>query len=249
MNYQEIRAALNARYAPPGWALLPEVTNATGAGARGQCDFVAVGLWPSRGLEVIGIEVKCSRGDWLRELKRPAKAERFFDKCNRWYLAVADRAIVKDGELPTGWGLLVPRGASLVAAVDVPARETMPDRRFWVALIRRASEWSPGERMIAEARKAGAAEGEANVQQRIEWAVRGLRSEQANLIEAVKRFEEASGVSIGTKWTAGDTGKAVRLVRETGIPGIVERARATAEACHAAAARIDAAVNGAGAGE
>lgn len=55
-----------------------------------------------------GFEVKVSRSDWLRELKAPSKSVAISSYCDYWWLAVSGPDIVKPGELPPEWGLLVP---------------------------------------------------------------------------------------------------------------------------------------------
>lgn len=68
-------------------------------------DFLAQDLWDAKGLLLHGHEVKVSRSDWLRELADPDKAESIKRYCDRWWLVVPDRRIVRD-DLPPGWGLL-----------------------------------------------------------------------------------------------------------------------------------------------
>ena len=61
-------ALLALRYAPPAYAFFEEVRAQTGYAAGGSADGLALSLWPSRGIELHGFEVKVSRSDWLREL-------------------------------------------------------------------------------------------------------------------------------------------------------------------------------------
>ena len=68
-------------------------------------DFVAQDTWEAQGLQMHGHEVKVSRSDWLTELADPAKAAAVKRYCDRWWLVVPDRTIVRD-DLPDGWGLL-----------------------------------------------------------------------------------------------------------------------------------------------
>ena len=68
-------------------------------------DFVAQDMWEAKGLILHGHEVKVSRSDWLTELADPSKAEAIKRYCDRWWLVVPDRSIVRD-DLPEGWGLL-----------------------------------------------------------------------------------------------------------------------------------------------
>lgn len=83
-------------------------------------------LWGSR-QSVHGFEVKVSRSDWLTELRDPEKAEAWARYCHYFWLVAASKDIVRD-DLPEGWGLLVPHGASL-RVVRKPVRrdpEAMP---------------------------------------------------------------------------------------------------------------------------
>src|SRR4051812_18306594 len=74
---RDLVAALERRVPRPEYVLLEQVRGATGIteGADRSADAIAMSVWPSRGLELHGFEVKVSRGDWLRELREPAKAE------------------------------------------------------------------------------------------------------------------------------------------------------------------------------
>lgn len=108
---QDMIDALCRRYAFQAgngsrYACASHVRSAAGFDARRTCDFMALDLWPSKGLHLIGHEIKCSRSDWLRELKDPTKAEEFTRYCDRWYVVVPDPDIVRPNELPDGWGML-----------------------------------------------------------------------------------------------------------------------------------------------
>lgn len=118
-----------------------EVADKPGFGGRGFADAVAVGFWPSRGLHVRGFECKVSRSDWLRELAKPDKAERFASLCHEWWV-VTTPGVVKEGELPGGWGLLEKRGDSLRVVAQAERR---PDTHvvpwgFSVCIMRRLHE-------------------------------------------------------------------------------------------------------------
>jgi hypothetical protein len=56
---------------------------------------------------VLGFEVKCSRADWLAELRKPQKHAHWMGYCHEWYLVASERDIVRD-DLPPLWGLMVP---------------------------------------------------------------------------------------------------------------------------------------------
>lgn len=137
-----LKSALRARYAEPEWAIFFEVADSTGHRASGgYADAVAMGLYPSRGLEVQGFEIKVSRADWRRELKKPHKAEPVFRYCDRWWLVTVP-GVVKDGELPPTWGLLeIRKDGKLTPAVPAPTLTAAPiDKTFTAALLRRAGQ-------------------------------------------------------------------------------------------------------------
>lgn len=115
---------LNNRYATSNgnglrYARAEHVRVTAGFGARRICDYMALDLWPGgygtkrTGPMLHGHEVKVSRSDWLTELRDPEKAEAFRRYCDFWWLVVSEKSIVKVGELPIGWGLMVATGDSV----------------------------------------------------------------------------------------------------------------------------------------
>lgn len=92
----------------PRYVYADHVRSHAGFDARRTADFIAMDLWPSKGLALHGHEVKVSRADWLTELKQPDKAAEFIPYMDYWWLVVSDARIVHQGELPDGWGLLSP---------------------------------------------------------------------------------------------------------------------------------------------
>lgn len=92
-----------------GHVLLCNVGNGAGHGNDGYADAIAMQTWPSKGLSIIGFEVKASRSDWLKELDSPEKNKEWQFTCHQWYI-VAAKGIVKLEELPPSWGLMVPSG-------------------------------------------------------------------------------------------------------------------------------------------
>ena len=105
-------ARLRAYLPRDEWAVARNVPNAAGFDGTRRADAVAMALWPSRGLELNGYEIKVSRSDWRREIDGDAaKAEAVAKYCSRWWI-VAPAGIVPVGELPDGWGLLESDGAA-----------------------------------------------------------------------------------------------------------------------------------------
>lgn len=89
------------------WIVAEKVRSSVGFAERNRlrtADAIAIDTWESKGLELHGFEVKCSRSDWLTELKTPEKSEPFRKFCDRWWLVTSSKDIVKPGELPHGWG-------------------------------------------------------------------------------------------------------------------------------------------------
>lgn len=112
------------------WSRAEHVRVTAGHDAARTCDYMAIDLWPGVGAgsgpKLHGHEVKVSRSDWLTELKDPSKAEAFAKYCDFWWLVSGDKSIVRDGELPRGWGLMVPHGTGLRIAVS-PATRPWPE--------------------------------------------------------------------------------------------------------------------------
>ncbi len=192
-----VHAAIAKRFCAPEYATFFEVGDATGGRHSRWADAVSMGIWPSRGLDLSGFEVKVSRSDWLREKADPTKSapvQRFMD---RWWVAVSDEKIVQDGELPPTWGLMVLQGGKLVTKVKAPDLTPEPvTRPFLAALLRRSTEntvpKSALDAMVAERSK----EIETRVSERRDREVKQLRSERDTLLQTVAAFEKASGVSI-----------------------------------------------------
>lgn len=118
-----------------GAVYLTEVTAPGHSGRR--ADAVHIGLWHSRGAGTVEVcELKVSRADWLKELKEPKKAEAWWPYCHHFWLVVPREGIVKDGELPKGWGLMMPSPRGRRFKVVVKPEERKPeDFRLTVPLM------------------------------------------------------------------------------------------------------------------
>lgn len=212
LSTAQVRERLRAKFPPDQYAMLQEVRDAAGFGASRNADVIMVGLWPSRGCLIEGMEIKVSRSDWLRELKKPQKAEAFFEFCDRWWVVVSSADIVRPGELPPTWGLMVARGKGIRVDVEAPALTPKPvDRSLLAAMLKRATSTS----MKAPEIQAEIARRVAEAEQRASAREEMNRSRAAAKLEylerAVRDFEAASGVKIET-YQAGDIGRAVKAV-------------------------------------
>lgn len=226
-----LRAALREKFPLPEYALFFEVADSTGARTSRTADAVAMSCWPSRGLELIGFELKASRSDWTREKADPAKAEAICRYCDRWYLVIGDRKIVKPGELPATWGLIAPKGQKLVIATEAPKLNPAPvDRDFLAALLRNAVSRSPAEEQmaaaVARARSEAYADGRKSASGQHESKIRSLEAEVGKLRGAIAEFEQHSGISMGYSFgRPGAIGEAVRFVLNGGLKNLERTAR------------------------
>lgn len=207
----DIRAAVREHYGDSA-AVFDEVAN--GSGTRREhrrADCVAMGLWPSRGLYLSGVEIKISRADWLNELKRPAKAESIARYCDFWWLAVADDTIVREGELPANWGLMVLAGGRL--KIVAQARKLDPeslDRGFIAALLRRAAEAQ--DAVVGQAISAAYQRGLDAAPEMVRHR-EPAEAELKRLKEGVAEFETKSGLKI-TAYDGPQLGEAVAKLRK-----------------------------------
>lgn len=203
---------LRARYGGNAWGLLEHVRNGTGFQKDARTiDAIAMSLWPSRGLHLHAFELKVSRGDWLRELKDPAKAEDIRRFCEFWWVVTAPGVVVPD-EVPKTWGLLEVKGKALRAVVDAPEQPAeAPDRLFLGALFRKLVEGAAGADVIrkerAEAYEEGKTDGRDQNKRDLEYETE--KRERAEAI--VEEFEGKTGLSF--RWDPpADVIQAVQMV-------------------------------------
>lgn len=141
LSSSDIRLGMSKRWAAPEYAIMWEVSNATGGGAKRYADAVIMSLWPSRGLELHGVEIKISRSDWKREAADPRKAEAIARFCDRWYVHTAPGVVDDLSDLPPAWGLREFDGKSWKTIREASKNEPEPmSRSFLAALLRRADD-------------------------------------------------------------------------------------------------------------
>lgn len=141
MKTDELIKLLSAQWQPPSRAFIPEFRCGTGYSRESRADAIAMDLWPSHGMDIVGFELKVSRADWLRELKQPNKADPIKQFCDRWYVVAANASIVKYAhELPEGWGLIFAEEGKLITMIEAKKLEPKPfDKPIIAALMRRAT--------------------------------------------------------------------------------------------------------------
>lgn len=174
-----VLALLERRYPPPEYAFFRHAASGTGRHKERTADAIAMNLYPSRGLEVHGFEVKVSAGDLRRELKEPDKAESFVRWCDRWWIvAPADALPLALAGIPPTWGVLEVRKSTIRMVRDAPklAPEAL-DRPFIAALARNMAKHKPGEAEIKAQVAVRVAELETELGARTHKAVTDLEEE------------------------------------------------------------------------
>ena len=192
-----LRTLLRRRYsvADGEWIIMEEVAAKPAGG--GFADAVAMNTWRSRGYAVHGFELKISRGDWLRELKNPGKAEPVFRYCDRWYL-VSEPNVVKPGELPATWGHLERRGGSLHVATEAPKLQPeVVSREFFASMMRRAHSdlISLADRRHRDALEALRRQHREDTDRRIAEGIARGTGELEALRGQIAKFTEETGLS------------------------------------------------------
>jgi len=210
MSTPLLREALRKRYAFPEWVLMEEVRDAAGFSGKRSADGIAMGMWPSRGLEIHGIEVKAYRGDWLRELKDPAKADVISSYCDRWWIVAAPNVVNID-ELPVAWGLLELRGQSLKALKEAPRNENVRplNRHFVAAMMRRVGQIDA--EMVRRAVDAETARMRKQADEHVKYEVERRTKRLAEVEKHCAGIKQACGIDLMSYYV--DTEKAGAAIR------------------------------------
>jgi hypothetical protein len=214
-----IHNALRERYAAPAWALFLEVADGTGGNYHRSADALAMSLYPSRGLDLHGFEIKSHRNDWLNELKNPDKAEKIARYCDFWWLVAENENVVKLEEVPRAWGLLVLKGKSLrqiKKASQLKPRSL--DRKFLAAILRRANEMTQYEMKKSDDKFAkdeayikAYEKGKAKGMEESAEDLTTLQREHSALKKSAMEFESRSGIQIDN-WNGVRMGEAVKAL-------------------------------------
>lgn len=217
MTAADLMALVEKRYAGDAWIVVPEVGNGTGSNVRRHADAIAIGLWPSRGHSIEGLEIKVSRGDVQKELATPQKADAVGKFCDFWWLVVSDLSIIDGLVIPPTWGVLFPKNQVLRVHQKAPKRKAAPvDRGFSAAMIRKVCEsWIP--KATHEEFKANAKETvRAELKTEAAWKQQNMNYELEDLKHRLEGFKLASGVDLMSeaKWRVGDIGRAVKAIVE-----------------------------------
>lgn len=221
MTASEVINHLKAHIAPPAFCFLEQVADGTGARQHRWADAVAMSVWPSRGYDVHGFEVKVSRYDWLNELKQPEKSAAVQQYCDRWWIATPDESIIQAGELPPTWGWMICKGKGMKIIQAAPKLTPKPPSVEFIASILRnfakADETDVQRRIHEECQKVRDSEGDYS------------KKQYASLKKTLDDFELASGIRIA-HWDNGkELGDAVSTLRS--LKWQVERIGDAIKAC------------------
>lgn len=196
MTGVDLNAAILRRFCAPEWSTFFEVRDATGfSGAGRSADAVAMNCYPSRGLEIHGIEVKSYRNDWIRELRNPEKSAAVQVYCDRWWI-VTTPDIVKDGELPPTWGLLVTNGTGVLRQV-VAAPKLTPkpiDRHFLASMLRSAQK--SASQQVPALLEAERARMKTEFNERLDQKLRDRADKAVEVMRKVEAVKEATGIDL-----------------------------------------------------
>lgn len=188
-----VHLSLRRKYDFPEWALFEEVPGKTGKRA----DAIAFNMFPSRNFKTLGLEVKASRGDWKKELQDISKADYFVGQCDEWYVVAGRKGIVKESELPVGWGLLEMKGGgklyTIVESDLTDHQNRPPDREFYARGIQKAMKRArQRKREKNRARREGYRKGKKEGKQEPEDMTR----EQKKLIENGLKYQEIQDMGL-----------------------------------------------------
>jgi len=235
----DIVTGMAKRFAAPEWAMFFNVANGTGWQGKRYADAIGMSLFPSRGLELHGYEIKVSKSDYRREAEQPLKAETIAAYCDRWWVVTPPGLL--DGEnLPMNWGWLAYDGRAFFTKQKAAKLEAKTmDRSMLAALLRRAHESAEGRVGVLVEKKTASVE--AEIKRRVEDQLKYRTRDYETLKSAVEAFEKGAGIQI-KDWRGEDIGRAVAAVEATGITSTYARTADLSKRFRTIADQIDKAI-------
>lgn len=210
---------LRLKFPEAEYVLISEVSDASGFSRSRSLDYMLINLWESRGLAVTGIEQKSNRGDWLKELKNPAKQEKHFKHCDYFYLLTDKDNVAKLDEIPATWGWYhINERQILKTMKSAPKLTPEPvGRSLMCAMLRRAA---CKKQFVHLDTLDFHIQTEADKLQKIRH--NELERDSAaykDLVEKVEKFEEFSGIKITHTYgkEMEKIGDAIRIIKDGGL--------------------------------
>ncbi len=193
-----------------------QVHNAAGFSYSRRLDAVVFDTWPSSGLLMHGLEIKCSVADLRQELQNQKKFEDFKPHLNLFSI-VAPRGMVDLAILPPKWGLYVPteKGSLKTRRKPLPLHEESTrtiGRSFAAAFTRALLVRSMSSEFAEEEYKRGIADGEEDSK----WKIEGLERNVQSTTEIMEGFQEKSGIRLES-YDYGEIGEAVDVIMNGGL--------------------------------
>ena len=195
------------------FVLIKEVSNASGFSRSRSLDYMAINLWESRGLAVIGIEKKSNRGDWQKEMKSPEKQESHFKHCDYFYLLTDKEGVAKLEEIPVTWGWYHIKGGKVFTMKQAPKLSPQPiGRSLMCAMLKRAA--FKGDYVHKDTFDSLVEDKVKEKTEKFQDRDRNLR-ELKELRELVDEFEQSSGIILsGRFWNKYPYGTKIKQVGE-----------------------------------
>ncbi|MCP4569176.1 MAG: hypothetical protein GY841_16500 [FCB group bacterium] len=188
LKTHEVNQRLSAKYSQGGCIYLAEVANSTGGNIKRYADGLALWLWPSKGLEIEGFEVKTSRSDLNKELQDVTKWESVGQYCTRWWLVVNDKSIVDMERIPAVWGVMYPTGWNMKIWRPASKLEPKPiSPGFMMSVVRCASKIT--QRQLQESYERGCV-----AEKKLKHTK--VKCDYENLKMRLEKFEKISGINI-----------------------------------------------------
>lgn len=182
MNSSDICWLLRKKYCLPEFSIAFEVGNSTGFATKRHLDAISMSLYPSRGLNLTGYEIKIDRQDLKREISNPDKAEEVAKFLDFFFVVYPKELNVLDLEIPAGWGLIEASEDNLKIIKPPDRISAAPLTRSFVAALFRSmcvEDVFRSNRMIEDKMKTF----EADFDRRVKVATDLRRSEHTERIE------------------------------------------------------------------
>ena len=196
----------------PRFVVAVQVNNGAGFRYNRTLDAVVFDTWPTSGLYLHGLEIKCSKGDFRRELQDTAKfaeGAKYLDL----FSIVASPGVADLDVMPAKWGLNSPTQSGTLKArrkhlmLHDEGKRNAVDRSFAAAFARALVTRSLSDDGQREAYEKGKAEATKTLDYELDEAQKEAESAKRTVME----FEAASGIAL-SGWRAGKMGEAVKFV-------------------------------------